>query len=174
MIVTAAGDHCTVRKAAALSQAWSVAHPAEKTPIFTVYVPAACPAGTAHVHWNVRLCPAANAWLPVTCWCTRAPPAVYTSRSTMIPLAGPPPFVTTVWIVVPVPRVTGFGVAPVGPIAKLGGPVPPPPVNVAVTVVLAVSVTVQPPVPPQPPPDHPPNVDPAPGAAVNVTAVPLG
>ena len=45
--------------------------------------------------------------------------------------------------------------------------------KVAVTVVAAVSVTVQVPVPEQPPPLQPLNVDPAAGAAVKVTAVPL-
>ncbi len=45
--------------------------------------------------------------------------------------------------------------------------------KVAVTVVAALSVTVQVPVPEQPPPLQPLNVDPAAGAAVKVTAVPL-
>jgi len=44
---------------------------------------------------------------------------------------------------------------------------------VAVTVVAALSVTVQVPVPEQPPPLQPLNVDPAAGAAVKVTTVPL-
>jgi hypothetical protein len=44
---------------------------------------------------------------------------------------------------------------------------------VAVTVVAALSVTVQVPVPEQPPPLQPLNVDPAAGAAVKVTPVPL-
>src|SRR5213592_1313520 len=51
--------------------------------------------------------------------------------------------------------------------AKLGTP------NVAVTVVAAFNVTVHVPVPEQPPPLQPLNVDPAAGAAVKVTAVPL-
>jgi hypothetical protein len=46
-------------------------------------------------------------------------------------------------------------------------------VNVAATDVAAVIVTTQIPVPLQPPPLHPANTDPAPGAAVNVTTVPL-
>ena len=45
--------------------------------------------------------------------------------------------------------------------------------NVAVTVVAAVRVTTHVPVPVQPPPDQPPNVDPALGFAVSVTALPL-
>src|SRR3989442_11806642 len=45
--------------------------------------------------------------------------------------------------------------------------------KVAVTVVAALSVTVHVPVPEQPPPLQPLNVDPAAGAAVKVTAVPL-
>jgi hypothetical protein len=45
--------------------------------------------------------------------------------------------------------------------------------KVAVTVVAAVRFTVQVPVPVQPPPDQPPNVEPALGAAVSVTDVPL-
>jgi hypothetical protein len=44
---------------------------------------------------------------------------------------------------------------------------------VAVTVVAAVSVTVQVPVPEQPPPLQPVKAEPAAGAAVKVTAVPL-
>ena len=47
------------------------------------------------------------------------------------------------------------------------------PANVAVTVVAPLSVTVQVPVPEQPPPLQPVKVEPAVGAAVNVTAVPL-
>src|SRR5207245_6577693 len=47
-------------------------------------------------------------------------------------------------------------------------------VNVAVTVVAAEIVTVQVPVPAQPPPLQPVKVEPAAGAAVRVTAVPLG
>ena len=43
----------------------------------------------------------------------------------------------------------------------------------AVTVVAAESVTVQGPVPEQPLPLQPPKVEPAAGAAVSVTAVPL-
>src|SRR2546426_6250640 len=46
-------------------------------------------------------------------------------------------------------------------------------VKVAVTVVAAESVTVQVPVPEQPPPAQPVKVEPASGAAVSVTAVPL-
>jgi len=46
-------------------------------------------------------------------------------------------------------------------------------VNVAVTVCAAFTVTVQVPVPVQPPPLQPVNVEPAAGAAVKVTAVPL-
>src|SRR5947209_1703289 len=46
-------------------------------------------------------------------------------------------------------------------------------VKVAVTVVAAESVTVQAPVPEQPPPLQPLKVEPAAGAAVSVTAVPL-
>src|SRR2546426_7702852 len=46
-------------------------------------------------------------------------------------------------------------------------------VNVAVTVVAAVRVTVQVPLPEQPPPVQPLKVEPAAGAAVSVTAVPL-
>src|SRR5216117_4037851 len=46
-------------------------------------------------------------------------------------------------------------------------------VNVAVTVVAALTVTVQAPGPEQPPPLQPLKVEPAPGAAVSVTAVPL-
>jgi hypothetical protein len=45
--------------------------------------------------------------------------------------------------------------------------------NVAVTVVAALSVTVQGPAPEQPPPLQPVNAEPAAGAAVRVTAVPL-
>src|SRR5438093_1106081 len=45
--------------------------------------------------------------------------------------------------------------------------------KVAVTVVAALSVTVQVPVPEQPPPLQPVKVEPAAGAAVKVTAVPL-
>ena len=45
--------------------------------------------------------------------------------------------------------------------------------KVAVTLVAALSVTVQVPVPEQPPPLQPVKVEPAVGAAVNVTAVPL-
>jgi len=44
---------------------------------------------------------------------------------------------------------------------------------VAVTVVAALSVTVQAPVPEQPPPLQPLKLEPAAGAAVKVTAVPL-
>jgi len=47
-------------------------------------------------------------------------------------------------------------------------------VKVAVTVVAALKVTVQAPVPEQPPPLQPLKVEPAAGAAVSVTAVPLG
>src|SRR5207253_9532966 len=46
-------------------------------------------------------------------------------------------------------------------------------VNVAVTVVAALRVTVQAPGPEQPPPVQPLKVEPAAGAAVSVTAVPL-
>src|SRR5439155_10551183 len=46
-------------------------------------------------------------------------------------------------------------------------------VNVAVTVVAAESVTVQVPMPEQPPPLQPVKMEPAAGAAVSVTAVPL-
>src|SRR2546422_11377199 len=46
-------------------------------------------------------------------------------------------------------------------------------VNVAVTVVAALSVTVQVPVPEHPAPLQPLKVEPAAGAAVKVTAVPL-
>src|SRR2546425_12088513 len=46
-------------------------------------------------------------------------------------------------------------------------------VNVAVTVVAALRVTVQVPGPEQPPPVQPRKVEPAAGAAVSVTAVPL-
>src|SRR5207237_4504109 len=46
-------------------------------------------------------------------------------------------------------------------------------VNVAVTVVAALTVTVQAPGPEQPPPLQPLKVEPAAGAAVSVTAVPL-
>jgi hypothetical protein len=46
-------------------------------------------------------------------------------------------------------------------------------VNVAVTVVTAPSVTAQVPVPAQPPPLQPVNVEPAAGAAVRVTTVPV-
>src|SRR5437879_74235 len=46
-------------------------------------------------------------------------------------------------------------------------------VNVAVTVVAALRVTVQAPGPEQPPPLQPVKVEPAAGAAVSVTAVPL-
>src|SRR5207245_6402523 len=46
-------------------------------------------------------------------------------------------------------------------------------VNVAVTVVAALRVTVQAPGPEQPPPVQPLKVEPAAGAAVGVTAVPL-
>src|SRR2546425_3051478 len=46
-------------------------------------------------------------------------------------------------------------------------------VNVAVTVVAALRVTVQAPGPEQPPPLQPLKVEPAAGAAVSVTAVPL-
>src|SRR5436309_11992923 len=46
-------------------------------------------------------------------------------------------------------------------------------VKVAVTVVAALKVTVQVPVPVHPPPLQPPKVEPAAGAAVSVTAVPL-
>ena len=45
--------------------------------------------------------------------------------------------------------------------------------KVAVTVVAALRVTVQVPVPLQPPPLQPVKVEPAAGAAVSVTAVPL-
>ena len=45
--------------------------------------------------------------------------------------------------------------------------------KVAVTVVAAESVTVQVPVPEHPPPVQPLKVEPATGAAVSVTAVPL-
>src|SRR5436309_13938964 len=45
--------------------------------------------------------------------------------------------------------------------------------KVAVTVVAAFSVTAQVPVPEHPPPLHPVNVEPAAGAAVSVTTVPL-
>src|SRR5438094_7936356 len=45
--------------------------------------------------------------------------------------------------------------------------------NVALTVVAALTVTVQVPVPTQPPPLQPAKVEPAAGAAVKVTAVPL-
>src|SRR5438445_13164802 len=45
--------------------------------------------------------------------------------------------------------------------------------KLAVTVVAAVRVTVQEPVPEQPPPLQPVKVEPAAGAAVSVTAVPL-
>ena len=45
--------------------------------------------------------------------------------------------------------------------------------KVAETVVVALSVTVQVPVPEQPPPFQPVKVEPAAGAAVKVTAVPL-
>src|SRR5438132_4744088 len=47
-------------------------------------------------------------------------------------------------------------------------------VNVAVTVVAALRVTMQGPVPAQPPPVQPVKEEPAAGAAVRVTAVPLG
>src|SRR5207302_1138339 len=47
-------------------------------------------------------------------------------------------------------------------------------VNVAVTVVAALRVMVQGPVPAQPPPVQPVKEEPAAGAAVRVTAVPLG
>ena len=47
-------------------------------------------------------------------------------------------------------------------------------VKVAVTVVAAETVTVQEPVPEQPPPVQPVKEEPAAGAAVRVTAVPLG
>src|SRR5437016_3604331 len=47
-------------------------------------------------------------------------------------------------------------------------------VNVAVTVVAAETVTMQGPVPAQPPPVQPAKEEPAAGAAVRVTAVPLG
>src|SRR2546430_8345726 len=47
-------------------------------------------------------------------------------------------------------------------------------VKVAVTVVAAETVTVQGPVPAQPPPVQPVKVEPAAGAAVRVTAGPLG
>ena len=47
------------------------------------------------------------------------------------------------------------------------------PVKVAVTVVAALKVTVQVPVPVHPPPLQPLKVEPAAGAAVSVTAVPL-
>src|SRR5439155_25510776 len=46
-------------------------------------------------------------------------------------------------------------------------------VKVAVTVVAAETVTVQGPVPAQPPPVQPVKVEPAAGAAVRVTVVPL-
>jgi hypothetical protein len=45
-------------------------------------------------------------------------------------------------------------------------------VNVAVTDCAPLIVTEHVPVPEQPPPDHPAKVDPAAGAAVNVTTVP--
>src|SRR2546422_6784133 len=45
--------------------------------------------------------------------------------------------------------------------------------NIALTVVAALSVTEQVPVPEQPPPLQPVKVEPAAGAAVKVTAVPL-
>jgi hypothetical protein len=44
--------------------------------------------------------------------------------------------------------------------------------NVAVTDWLALIVTVHVPVPLQPAPDQPPKLEPDPGEAVNVTAVP--
>ena len=47
------------------------------------------------------------------------------------------------------------------------------PVKVAVTVVAAETVTTHDPVPEQPPPLQPLKVEPAAGAAVSVTAVPL-
>src|SRR5207245_3234610 len=47
-------------------------------------------------------------------------------------------------------------------------------VKVAVTVVAAETVTVQAPVPEHPPPLQPPKIEPIAGAAVSVTAVPLG
>ena len=65
-------------------------------------------------------------------------------------------------VTVPVPAPAGVTVR-----AKLGV------VKVAVTVVAAETVTVQVPVPEQPPPVQPVKVEPAAGAAVRVTAVPL-
>src|SRR3989475_4666882 len=47
-------------------------------------------------------------------------------------------------------------------------------VKVAATVVAAESVTVQAPVPEHPPPLQPPKIEPIAGAAVSVTAVPVG
>src|SRR5437867_7204944 len=65
-------------------------------------------------------------------------------------------------VTVPVPAPLGLTVS-----VKVGT------AKVAVTVVPALSVTVQVPVPEQPPPLQPLNVDPAAGAAVKVTTVPL-
>src|SRR5439155_724963 len=65
-------------------------------------------------------------------------------------------------VTVPLPVPAGVTVS-----AKVGS------VNVAVTVVAAETVTVHVPVPEQPPPVQPVKVEPAAGAAVSVTAVPL-
>jgi hypothetical protein len=126
-----------------------------------------------------------------------APPrlvAVPSAQNTVAPSVSHPPVIersssfVTVRVPLPVPNVTwkvpssgpsGLSAVEVCPTVSrslprnarlIGGDAPS---NVAVTVVAALSVTLQVPVLVQPPPLQPVKVEPAAGAAVKVTAVPL-
>ena len=122
---TPAVDVPTVKVSALLFHISIVTQWSVNTPIFTVYVPAPCPAAVDQNHWNAFVSPVPKLFPGMYCWKTRLPALLKTSMSTMIPVARLPLFFTEVVMVAVAPGATGSGVVDVLTTEKLGAALAP-------------------------------------------------